>query len=1411
MNILAERRDEIGRRFASLVEDAQKEYLATAEEGQKDFLSPQITSANALLRLLRDQNERFVNFRSRERRLIDVVGSLLKPIEIIGSAVAGAAEEAFPPAQGIFSAIMYLVGAANDVSQMYDAIIDLFSRLQDFTIRLEFYIKEEMSPQLREKVVQILAALFETLLIATAEVNRGRVKAYFRKVFARESKVPEALAKLSNLTRGEEGLVMAETLASIKRSISIQHQLAEEVENLRAETRERTALSNRQRLRTILEPSVYPEDSYNALKNSRTPGTGDWFVKDPNLQDWVDGLFPFLWVCGNPGTGKSYLASRLISHVEEILSQPDTPLDSLAYFFFRENNPETRSVNQALRDIAYQLSEDDGFYGNEILRKLGSRDDIKTISSAFRALISTPCTTDTRKRTIYIFLDGIDEAESTELNEFLGLVAGSPSRYQSTRIQVAMVGRNVMTETVSMFLDEDGTSELLRSIYITPERIAEDVRAYIVDEVRRSRVLRRSRPEFKQEVVERMLKQVDGLFILARFMVSEISRKTHPRMIMESLDGYPSEINGMLYKMMEQLSATLSEAHAADLNEALMWVTCAEQTLTLDQIEIILELRFGDEPFNLEETIRNQYSCFFVLDRDDGLTTADIYQRHADQNPPLPPRKGSRSPSSSRSPDSGHEGSDFFGPPVGVEFNSNKKTTTIMFYHASITEFLRDEISNHVRSKLGGPAIGFDLAQARLHILKTCLRILLEPESFRRSPTNGPMWRYATWYWQEHLVCADISKVVLEDKKHIGRCLYKLITSPEHILDWTQEEESLKLFTDPNMVCLRKWMTDPEVLSGLDEQSRGWVMKATSEPAGLVETIGRIYARAWLDPEFGSYIPTMTCFQIVHSVAFIEDGHTWSDSDYEWASIPPRSAHSLRRIGSTYLVLGLHDEALKHFNEALPLDGDMVETCGRIAYCYMINKQYDRALIKHLMCETLEERLIAEGRFNTPRQQDFSKWRLYTNRLQIAKCYSKLDRIEDSLIYFQKAIASAYEPDKFEPEEAYLEVLGAHNQHGLIMELLDWMDNQPGKVEGQSRLIDFLVEQASGTADLEWVIPKTACRRQRSDFMAEKYRAAIDVATSRQATAAQLNLRLSLANLKFFSRDYNGAIAIHEEISEIGGHPRGSVLVRTLHTLSLRSRAQVYNQMMINVISTSAEADALFAKLHELQEYHVNVRRGKDMPQSLYGIDVNDASLYLGLLYSQRGKIDEARRLLSAIIVESFEILNDDEPQNDAHALENLSRALVAIGDIDNAKALFESMRRPSDDLAGSAHSPISLRPSQSRIAEVFLPYSRPHPLVCLQCLNTIMETENVVICARSLDPFCEECMQTVIRVEGNKTADGKADLVCKADHEWFTAAPLRMRLSRGEILVGGQVRTFDDWEEAVKALWAPLAKPAIK
>ena len=130
MSQFAGKRKELEEQFGALINDAYSAYAASAGKHRRDFLSPPIKSVNELLQMIRGQNEKFVAFREKERKLLDVVSEILKPVEAIGGIVAGAASEVFAPSQTIFSAVLYLISAAQDVSVYYDSILDLFTQLQ---------------------------------------------------------------------------------------------------------------------------------------------------------------------------------------------------------------------------------------------------------------------------------------------------------------------------------------------------------------------------------------------------------------------------------------------------------------------------------------------------------------------------------------------------------------------------------------------------------------------------------------------------------------------------------------------------------------------------------------------------------------------------------------------------------------------------------------------------------------------------------------------------------------------------------------------------------------------------------------------------------------------------------------------------------------------------------------------------------------------------------------------------------------------------------------------------------------------------------------------------------------------------------------------------------------------------------
>ncbi|UNI16598.1 hypothetical protein JDV02_003025 [Purpureocillium takamizusanense] len=1466
------------RQFADVLESAAKIYRDNTGEALslKSFTTPPMKTVKDLERQLIRQNEDFAAFRAKRQRIFSILGAALKPVEVIGEVVAGASSEVFAPAQSIYSAVLYLMNAAHNVSATYDAIVELFEQLKDFTPRLEVYVKHHMSPGLYQKLASILATLFEVLILASKEIRGGRVRAYFKRLISIKSPVQPALQKLKDLTVGEQQHVVAETYGGVSQLNtkadlidSTVAQVSQNVQSMRLEQREWRNVAAGEKLRRILAPSPFPEDFYNAFKKSSVPGTGDWITQDERVAAWFSGETPYLWISGNPGTGKSYLTSRIVTWKKENLDEHA----SVGYFFFRSSTPETRSVVQALRDVAYQLSESDGFYAKDLIRRLHSRDDVKTVSSAFRQLFPAGTGQETGRRR-YIFFDGIDEAEEADIEELLSVLAPSEDSQQPSstpQFQFALVGRSHLSDKVTVALDPPVPGQTLTMVQVSPDRSARDVSAYIYDSILHSRVLSRTSADFKKTVAEAVERQADGLFIVAKFMLEDVNRKRHQSSILESLRSYPKELDGVLQKTLDNLVKAISKEEARDLNEMLRWVTCAEEVLTLEQLEAGLIMAFGDPPLFLEESIRRQYACFFELEREDGLTTDDLikdYDRaRRDPSRDLSPARrispgrslsigenggierrlspaGRGSPSRRSSPASGRfsprqaspaHGSDILDSASDVEFRSNKYLTRVTFFHTSVREFFRSgRFSKSMRET--GAAIGFDINEARIHILRACLRVFIDREWFERLDLGqgmAAMKQYAAWYWQEHVAAIDPADVSSQHKRELGPQLYRMLTDENVVFDWSivyeKNDEGLEVLTDHNIKGLQRWFRDVDVADGLDSAGKNFAKAAGEHGSGVCEQIGRFYAKAWLASDFGRYVPTLFCFKIVQNVALMDAGYDWSHAGTHWPDISvedrldkatvwasqPETAHWHRRVGSTYLTLGMHASALKHYDAALKLDNNSVETSGRIAFCLYQDRRYGTALDQALECAAIEERNIESGALQGPALRK-SKWRLYKDCFLIAQCAYRMDKVDIAHKYFRKAIenaeAASLEDDEFlQPETGYFEVLASEGLHGEVMELAEEMARHLTKTKhGQNRFVDLLLERYFSLLVMDW-LPRAAAKTGKGEFLLSALELAIEVADVQlRETLVVLHLRLAHGTTFQYGRDIDNAIAVLEQIALQEYRPRGSITTRQAYAVAFQKLAALYKQKIIDVGLASEAAQGWVKKMEAVkskQDRHHNF----NMPADMLGSDVNAASIYLACFYRLLGRASEARELLRGLIQDGLDLLSDSEPGNDVYALDNLLRVFIAAGEVSNAIALARSMRKVNPE---ASFSTISESPEERRGAPK-LPDIQSYDRSCFQCFNNVASGEEFAVCRYCMESYCTRCLDKVIQAPGNKTGetgsgggggggDGvAAKVVCRSDHEWFTVPPLNRLLHTGEIMLeDGRVYGFEEWKDEVRKAW---------
>ena len=979
----AERRKD---QFQSILDSTKKKYhLSSAEADLDSFNVPPMHNVSDLLNVIGLKNQKFNEFRSRNHRIYDALRRTLTPIEVLGGIIAGVAEDVFAPSQHIFSAVMYLVNASRGVSEAYNSIEGLMEQLSFFTNRLETYVETDVSEAMMDLLTKIMVTIFEVLVIATQEVRKGRFKAFLINLVGGNDAIQDAVGRLEVLFGAERGQIVSEinknvgrvqdtlernhyetrtVLDNIQRN---QGRLIDEVSRLEESmnTLHCHDLLHGDKLRLILQPSPYTEDLYTTFYNSTTKGTGEWIMEDPVLASWICADLPCLFLYGGPGVGKSYLTTFLISNLTQLFSQSGDKSghNSLGYFFFRNNKPETRSVHQALRDIAAQLSDDDAYYGKYLLRHLTSSDDIKTIPSAFRKLIVEPMKSDTRQRKLFLLLDGLDEAPWEEVAE---LLQSMDCLKHNCNVQILMTGRPELQEPIAQVLDGgEGISGKLHYLHVTPERNRADVGAFILENIQKARNLRKASPSFRMRISREIAAKAGGLFIMATLMIADIKTKNHPASILNSVKDYPPSVPDLLHKVVVGLANTLSPEQAEDLNEMLQWVTCAEETLTLGQVRAILTLKLEYEPWGLENNLRGIYSSFFTLGRGDGLTTADLLERREQKL-----KNRNMSPIRDMTADD-------------LDFSSNPDHTDLVFFHASLGDFFRSEASANM-AQPGGCKIGFDENEALIHIARTCLRVFVEP-SFCKDECSR-IQVYAARHWKQHVTKINLGKIPTEVKAELIRYLYHMLTDEETVFNWT-DFNHYNLFFDRHetLVGLQSLLGDSAALSALDKSKHEaailWAHASASDLHAMLEPMGKIFARAWLRKDYGIskqgvHKSTKACFTIVQNIAHLQKGYTWrAENDDADISLHDKIKTALAwanqeqtwwwhlRVGSTWMNEGKMDKALHHYHTARgDPDSNDIATAARIAICYERQRRYQEALDLFLSCEKKEEELAEKGK-----------------------------------------------------------------------------------------------------------------------------------------------------------------------------------------------------------------------------------------------------------------------------------------------------------------------------------------------------------------------------------------------------------------------------------------------------------------
>ena len=193
------------------------------------------------------------------------------------------------------------------------------------------------------------------------------------------------------------------------------------------------------------------------MTERRLSGTGDWIKAEPLYQKWIQEEDPILWILGGPGAGKSFLSSRIISHLQEVYPQDAHRPSrvSVAYFYIKEDDQQLRSVNTILKVVALQLIDSDSVFRNFAADVCKSSENTGTAKRTWENIFMNYFgSRQSRDSAAFVLIDGLDEAPWKERETLLQLLyslekARSRGPTESPRLQFAMVGRPEVSLSVS--------------------------------------------------------------------------------------------------------------------------------------------------------------------------------------------------------------------------------------------------------------------------------------------------------------------------------------------------------------------------------------------------------------------------------------------------------------------------------------------------------------------------------------------------------------------------------------------------------------------------------------------------------------------------------------------------------------------------------------------------------------------------------------------------------------------------------------------------------------------------------------------------------------------------------------------------------------------------------------------------
>jgi Cdc6-like AAA superfamily ATPase len=353
--------------------------------------------------------------------------------------------------------------------------------------------------------------------------------------------------------------------------------------NFRENVQARQSDQTSKEVRLWLQPSDNVGD-WRKLQQVQTAETCTWLLDKDTYNTWVDAKdSSILWIYGNPGSGKSVLASYII---EQLQPQDDASALPLIYYFCSGRDESRRASTHILRSLIFQLQ----------IKQPGLADFVEEAYKASTTKTAerfeelwTLFTSMVKKQAAICVIDGLDECQdrdedgnlerSTFAHRLVKLVQDQSSNQY---LKVLLTSRNEPDLRVAFL----ASAEFIHTISISSSDVAKDIQLYISSRVDSSTEFSCLPEQMKTTIIERLESNACGMFIWARLMLEELEKCDSERAIEDALKSMPRGLFELYDRILHSLTYNFQRNEGSrDLGcFVLCWAIYSSRPLTLTEL-----------------------------------------------------------------------------------------------------------------------------------------------------------------------------------------------------------------------------------------------------------------------------------------------------------------------------------------------------------------------------------------------------------------------------------------------------------------------------------------------------------------------------------------------------------------------------------------------------------------------------------------------------------------------------------------------------------------------------------------------------------------------------------------------------------------------------------------------------------